>query len=221
MKDGSVILFQKIVIVVLLVLFLVVFLWEQKIFDDQNDTIDQYMELVEKQRVDNDEIIQMWNDSYNDLERDYADKIVECEKLKDQLKVGVDIPEYSYSYDEVILLAKCVQCEAGKYSEAPDSQKYVTQVILNRVASKDFPNSIEKVIYQKTGGVPQFSVAYNGMIDKCSLENDTLRNVYEVLLYGTDLPDYVLFFYSSSVTENWVNTLNTYVTLQGTVFAYK
>ena len=69
-------------------------------------------------------------------------------------------------------------------------------------------------------GVPQFSVAFNGMMDDREVTPETLANVYEVIVHGTDLPDYVLYFYSASVKENWVNNLNTYTTLEGTVFAY-
>ena len=113
MKVTKVVKLQRIIIIGLLIFFAVVFIWEQKIFNDQMDTIDSYEELVEKQRNDNDEVIQMWKDSYNALESKYADKIRECYELS---QTGVEIPKYSYSYDEVILLAKVVQCEAGTYS---------------------------------------------------------------------------------------------------------
>ena len=141
-----------------------------------------------------------------------------CE-LKQKLQVA-KLPTYKYTEEEVILLAKCVQAEAGDYAKHKNSQKYITQVILNRVESEQYPNNVRDVIYDKKHGV-QFSVAYNGMIDKVELEAETLANVYSVLVHGTNLPSYVLFFYSASVKENWVNTLNTYKTLEGTVFAYE
>ena len=133
-------------------------------------------------------------------------------------------PEYvkeELLYDELEYLAACVEAEAGYYEGHELSQQYITQVILNRLHSGQFPNSVEEVIYQKTNGCPQFSVAYNGMMDDREVEPETLANVYSVLVHGTDLPEYVLYFYSASVTENWVNTLNTYTTESGTVFAYE
>ena len=102
-----------------------------------------------------------------------------------------------------------------------ESQKYTTQVILNRVKSKDFPNTIRGVIYEKHNGIPQFSVTTNGAIDKCDLQYRTLLNVYDVLIHGTDLPSYVKYFYSASVKENWVCNLNTYKKTGGSIFAYK
>lgn len=45
--------------------------------------------------------------------------------------------------------------------------------------------------------------------------------MYKVIVHGTDLPEYVCYFYSDSVTENWVNKLPVYDTVDGTVFAYE
>ena len=143
----------------------------------------------------------------------------EVKKLEKEVK-KVDLPVYNYTEEEIYLLAQCVEAEAGYYDNHDVSQRYITQVILNRVRSGQFPNNIRDVIYQKSGDTPQFSVAYNGMIDR-DVELETLASVYSVLIYGTDLPEYVLYFYGSSLTENWVNTLNTYDTIQGTVFAYE
>ena len=126
---------------------------------------------------------------------------------------------YEYTEEEIYLLAQCVEAEAGYYQGHETSQQYITQVILNRVESSEFPNSIEEVIYQKVNDTPQFSVAYNGMIDR-EVQVETLAKVYYVLLHGTDLPDYVLYFYSDKVNNNWVNSLEVYAKLQGTVFAY-
>ena len=87
---------------------------------------------------------------------------------------------------------------------------------MNRLHSSQFPNSVEGVIYQKSGSVPQFSVAYNGMINR-EVESETLANVYSVLVHGTDLPEYILYFHSDGVSSS----LNTYAVESGTVFAYR
>ena len=219
MKASKVVVIQRWVIVVLLIVFFVVFIWQNKLFDDQIETIDNYEALIEKMDTDHENLIEQWRNSYDVLQGKYADKIMECHKLQEELEqVGnsVEMPVYSYSYDEVILLAKVVQCEAGTYSEAPDSQKWVCQVILNRVAAKDFPNNITDVIYQKS----QFVVTTNGSLEKCVLEPETLANVYEVLLYGTDLPSYVKYFYAGYLDTGWITTLPVYDRMQGTVFAY-
>ena len=181
---------------------------------------ESYESLIDKQKEDSGKIISNWENSYGDLQSKYGQLIIENEKLKDQLK-EVELPTYDFTEAEVYLIAQCVEAEAGYYEGHELSQQYVTQVILNRLHSGQFPNAVEEVIYQKTDGCPQFSVAYNGMMDDREVQPETLANVYSVLVHGTDLPEYVLYFYSASVTENWVNTLNTYTTESGTVFAYE
>ena len=171
-------------------------------------------ELLDRQRNEQDALITTLEESYGELQNSYIELVDKNERLESRLQEK----KCKYTEDEVYLLAQCVEAEAGYNSE---SQKYVTQVILNRVNSSRYPDTIKRVIYQKTGnGVAQFSVAYNGSMEDRKVKSETLANVYNVLLYGTDLPEYVHYFYSVKVTNNWVNTLNTYKTVGGTVFAY-
>ena len=131
-----------------------------------------------------------------------------------------ELPVYKYAKAEVQVLAKCVQAEAGEKNY--EAQKMITKVILNRVQSGHFPNTIKEVIYQRKGNVPQFSVAYDGAMKKQELKMETLANVYSVLLFDYDMPDNVLYFYAKWVKDNWVTRHTTpYKTVQGTVFAYK
>ena len=171
--------------------------------------------LIEEQRTQHDSITNLWKESYEELEDAYFKKAMENSQLKESSLIP-------YSKEEIEMLARCVEAEAGHYSNHKNSQRYVTQVILNRIHSDKFPNTIEEVIYQTTnnGKIPQFSVAYNGMMDR-EVDPDTLANVCSVLMFGTDLPEYVCYFYDDSVTNNWVNTLNIHDTVEGTVFAYE
>mgnify|MGYP002514658976 CR=1 FL=1 len=158
-----------------------------------------------------------------ELDKKYNELLSKCADLEERnshLKQRVKLPVYNYTEDEIYLLAQCVEAEAGYYDGHETSQKYVAQTILNRLQSGKFPNTIREVIYQKIKGVPQFSVAYDGSINR-EVQPKTLANVYGVIVNGTDLPEYVCYFYSASVTENWVNTLPIYDTVEGTVFAYE
>ena len=162
-----------------------------------------------------------WVRLYEDLQLAYGESLVENHQLERKLEEvsEVELPTYEFTEAEIYMLAQCVEAEAGHYKRHRNSQKYVTQVILNRVHSGKFPNTIAEVIYQKINGVPQFSVAYNGAMDR-DVTPETLANVYSVIAHGTDLPEYVCYFYSDYVTENWVNTLPVHKTVEGTVFAY-
>lgn len=63
-----------------------------------------------------------------------------------------DIEVIEVTYEEAQELMKIAWCEAG--NQGIEGQRYVMSVILNRVASEDFPNSIHDVIYQPS----QFAV---------------------------------------------------------------
>lgn len=206
---------QLLLLGVLIVLLLVI-VYSDKNYNDLLDTNDSLLNTLEESRVKNDEIINNWQMAYEQLQLDYGEVLVECEQLK---TTGAEVPTFEFTSAEVQMLAECVQCEAGVGN--PTAQKYVCSVVLNRLASDQYPNTIEEVIYQKVDGVPQFSVAYNGSMDSCELSDEALLNTYRTVVYGSYLPDYVLYFYSESVDVNWVKSLNVFDTVEGTVFAYE
>ena len=80
-------------------------------------------------------------------------------------------PKPSYTEEDLDLLARIINAEAG-CDWIPDwVQRMVGSVVLNRVKSKHFPNTIREVIYQPG----QYGPVYNGMIHytptKKSIEN--------------------------------------------------
>jgi hypothetical protein len=64
----------------------------------------------------------------------------------------------SYTASDLRLMASIINCEAG--GESYQGKLAVGIVVMNRVASKSFPNTIRKVIYQKG----QFSPVRNGSL---------------------------------------------------------
>lgn len=205
----------QVIILLMVICFMLFFSESHENFISLSATNDELLELVEKQRSDNDKVINQWEQNYSELYNDYVTLLQENYRLELSHN-RVDIPVYEFTEEDVYLIAQCVEAEAGYYDGNELSQQYVTQVILNRLHSSQFPNSVEGVIYQKSGNVPQFSVAYNGMINR-EVESETLANVYSVLVHGTDLPEYILYFHSDGVSSS----LNTYAVESGTVFAYR
>lgn len=65
--------------------------------------------------------------------------------------------------EDAVRLMKIAQCEAGETD--PLSIAYVMKVVMNRVDSKSFPDSIDEVIHQKIKGCYQFSTVANGVYD--------------------------------------------------------
>jgi len=66
----------------------------------------------------------------------------------------------SYTKSDLRLMASIINCEAG--AEGYQGKLAVGIVVMNRVSSKAFPNTIKKVIYQKG----QFSPVRNGALKK-------------------------------------------------------
>ena len=68
--------------------------------------------------------------------------------------------EYTTDADTTLLLAALIQCEAG--SESYEGQVAVGAVVMNRVRSGAYPNSIHGVIYASG----QFTPAMNGKVNR-------------------------------------------------------
>ena len=96
---------------------------------------------------------------------------------------------------ELELLAQLVEAEAG--NQPFEGKCLVADVILNRVESPDFPDTISEVIFQKNP--IQFSTVYNGAFEKAAWnmkESDYAAVMYEVemhenkeFLYFNNSPD--------------------------------
>lgn len=203
-------------VLVMLIGFTVFVVVSHKNYMDLLAVNDDLIGQIDTNRENHEKIVSEWSDSYSSLQTEYGKVLAENEELK-----TVEMPVYSYTEAEIEVLAKCVQCEAGVENDL--AQKYITQVILNRVKSSEFADSIEGVVYEKVSGCPQFSVAYNGAMDECEkVSNRVYANVYSVIVNGCDLPEYVMYFYSAALKEdNWVKSLEVYDTVQGTVFAHE
>ena len=105
-----------------------------------------------------------------------------------------------YRDDEVYWLSKIISAESG--GESLIGQIAVGDVILNRVKSPLYPNTIYGVIFDRKYGV-QFSPILDGSIYKDPTYTATLAA--KICLEGTSLSDNALFFLNPRVAEsNWI-----------------
>lgn len=102
-------------------------------------------------------------------------KVAEAEKQK-------------VSDSELMLLAKIVHAESR--GESDTGQQAVANVVLNRVASSKFPNTISAVIYQKG----QFTPASKGSFSSIQPNQRCIENARAVLNGKRILPADVLYF---------------------------
>lgn len=121
-------------------------------------------------------------------------------------------PVTNVSYDDAYLLACLVACEAG--NQPYEGKLAVANVVLNRVASSIFPNSIKGVIYQSG----QFGPAWNSSLDAMlkSGPDAGSQQAANAALSGTNnVPGYLFFGPVSGIN---VNNLSSYTIIGNHVF---
>ena len=88
-------------------------------------------------------------------------------------------------------LLRIVEAEAG--GEDLVGKMLVANVILNRVEDKNFPNSINEVIFQSNNGVTQFSPISDGRFYTVKISEETIEAV-NLVLQGEDNSQGALYF---------------------------
>ena len=105
-----------------------------------------------------------------------------------------------YREDEVYWLSKIISAESG--GESLIGQIAVGDVIMNRVKSSLYPNTIYGVIFDRKYGV-QFSPILNGTIYNTPNFNSTLAA--RICLEGFDVSDGAFFFLAPHLaTSSWI-----------------
>lgn len=115
----------------------------------------------------------------------------------------------TYTDEDLYWLAKIVYAEAGY--DVDEGQQAVANVVLNRVNSPDFPDTIYDVIWQKTGKVWQFSPCGDGGINK-EPDERAIENARIILEGKRIIPEDVLFFYmpTNDNVKDWIRTREIY-----------
>lgn len=122
------------------------------------------------------------------------------------------IPSKFLTNSEKDLLARLVQAEAE--AEPYAGKVAVATVVLNRVDSNLFPNSVSAVIHQ----AGQFTPVSNGQIKKPASSSAKKAVEEAIALRGTGNGS--LYFYNPSKTTNtWLRSKKTTVTIGNHVFA--
>ncbi|MBQ7337044.1 MAG: cell wall hydrolase [Clostridia bacterium] len=106
-----------------------------------------------------------------------------------------------YESDELYWLARIIQAEAG--SEPLTGKIAVGNVVLNRVASPEFPSTVYGVIFDREYGV-QFTPTINGTIyNEPSVESVVAARL---CLEGYTLSNDILYFFNPSIAHSfWIS----------------
>ena len=99
--------------------------------------------------------------------------------------------QYQLSDKDYDTLLRIVEAEAG--GEDQDGKLLVANVVLNRVNSELFPDSVWDVVMQREKGIAQFSPTVDGRFQNVRVSEDTVEAV-ERALYGEDISRGALYF---------------------------
>ena len=152
-------------------------------------------------------------ETYRALGMNESAKVLENQKKPNSSNSGTTSTGNSnYTSSDLYLLAKCIYAEAR--GESYTGQVAVGAVILNRVASSKFPNTISGVIYQKNA----FTAVSDGQIN---LEPDkTAMNAASDAMNGWDPTYGCIYYYNPAVaTSSWIFGRQTITTIGKHVFA--
>lgn len=118
----------------------------------------------------------------------------------------------SLTSSELNLLARCVYSEAR--GEPYAGQVAVAAVVLNRVRSSKFPNTVAGVIYQKGA----FTAVSDGQINLTP--NQTAYNAARDALNGWDPTNGCLYYYNpATATSKWIWSLTVEIKIGRHAFA--
>lgn len=106
-----------------------------------------------------------------------------------------------YDSDCVLWLGRIIQAESG--NQPLDGKIAVGTVVMNRVDSPDYPNTIYSVIFDRKYGV-QFTPAATGSV-WCTPSEESIKAA-KIVLEGYRTNDDILFFMNEAIaTSTWIS----------------
>lgn len=124
-----------------------------------------------------------------------------AEQVKDTEEPAVI---YELSEEDYDALLRIVEAEAS--GEDIRGRMLVANVVLNRVESDRFPDTVKEVVYQREGGRAQFSPVATGKIDRVTVSGAT-KEAVDLALQGEDESEGALYFmapeYADAGNRRW------------------
>lgn len=136
-------------------------------------------------------------------------RVVDCDVLERP-------PAYELCEEDYDILLRIVEAEAG--GEDEDGKLLVANVVLNRVNSESFPDTVKDVVMQKNGRVTQFSPVASGRIWRVKISEETVRAVQRAI-DGEDISQGALYFaarrHADSESMRWFDRKLTFLFRHG------
>jgi len=153
--------------------------------EEYNKRLEQITELESSAEAD--------KKAYAAKEESASAAKIESLSVEEEISTIMDLTE-----DEIGMLERIVQAEAG--GEDMIGKILIANVIFNRIASEDFPDNVEDVIFQQTQGDYQFSPVANDRYWSVSVSEDT-REAVTRALEGEDYSEGALYFMARKRTS--------------------
>ncbi|HJV17514.1 MAG TPA: cell wall hydrolase [Bacillales bacterium] len=128
----------------------------------------------------------------------------------------IAIPGSCISDADKNLIAQLVHAEAK--GEPYAGKVAVATVILNRVASPDFPNTVKEVVYQKSNGYYAFTPVQNGAINQPA-DAASKAAVNEALSFRGQGKGSLFFYNPKTAVSKWIFSREVTVTIGNHRFA--
>jgi N-acetylmuramoyl-L-alanine amidase len=117
---------------------------------------------------------------------------------------------------DIDLMARLVHAEAK--GEPYAGKVAVATVILNRVDSRDFPNTVSGVVHEKANGYYAFTPVQNGEINKPA-DSESKRAVNEALAFRGQGSGSLFFYNPTTAKSDWIFSRQVTVTIGNHRFA--
>lgn len=112
----------------------------------------------------------------------------EYERLRNLKKQHLHI-EDNLTFDDLYLLSKIIETEAGSNWLTEEHRQMVASVVVNRVKSPEFPNTLYEVVYQRG----QYAAARTSRFENLIPSEKAVRSAMAVLKDGSIAPPSVVF----------------------------
>ena len=172
------------------------------------DEVTQENQSAVKETQARDEAVKCWCDTqvrrYSEQEASYAAEEKQFEEKqrereeKERRRRERKRREEKRRQEERQILERIVEAEAG--DQDLEGRILVANVILNRVHSKHFPDTIKGVVFANRAGRYQFSPVSNGRYYRVTVSDKTKRAVKQALA-GKDISKGALYFMCRSASD--------------------
>ncbi|MBQ8232373.1 MAG: cell wall hydrolase [Lachnospiraceae bacterium] len=119
------------------------------------------------------------------------DEIKAREAAEKEAKRHVNYGEYTTDADTTLLLAALIQCEAG--GESYEGKVAVGAVVMNRVRSSAYPDTIHSVIYASGQFTPAMSGKLNRVLESGKINDSCIKAAEEALSGVSNVGDLTHF----------------------------